>query len=146
MSNTTDFRTPEQEVLRLLEECAEIRRTLKTISGQLARMETRVKHAFPSAAEESRERTTRKLRSNSPSITPQQALVEFDKVAGLAASGAIEEAERILEGKSGSDLLMIAKEVGVTFPKSKPSIRAMREAIFGKVRESVLLSRHSRRT
>jgi hypothetical protein len=30
-----EFRTPEQEVLKLLEECAELRRTLKTISAQL---------------------------------------------------------------------------------------------------------------
>jgi hypothetical protein len=146
MSNATDFRTPEQEVLKLLEECAEIRRALKSISGQLARMETRVKHAFPAVAQASRERASRNLRSSAASITPQEALAEFDKVAGLAASGAIEEAERILEAKTGPDLLVIAKEVGVSFSKSKPSIRAMRKAIFGKVRESVLLSRHNPRS
>jgi hypothetical protein len=145
MSNATDFRTPEQEVLKLLEECSEIRRALKTISGQLARMETRVKQAFPAAAHEFQDRASRKYHSSSPSISPQEALAEFDKVAGLAASGAMEEAERILEAKSGQDLLVIAKEVGVSFSKSKPSIRAMREAIFGKIRESVLLSRHSPR-
>jgi hypothetical protein len=146
MSNATDFRTPEQEVLKLLEECAEIRHALKSISGQLARMETRVKHAFPAVAQVSRERASRNLRSSAASITPQEALAEFDKVAGLAASGAIEEAERILEAKNGPDLLVIAKEVGVSFSKSKPSIRAMRKAIFGKVRESVLLSRHNPRS
>jgi hypothetical protein len=64
----------------------------------------------------------------------------------LAESGANEEAERILEAKSAPDLLVIAKELGVTFPKSKPSFRKMREAIFGKVRESVLLSRHNPRS
>jgi hypothetical protein len=67
-------------------------------------------------------------------------------MVGLAASGVNEEAERILEGKSAPDLFLIAKELGVTFPKSKPSIRSIREAIFGKVRESLLLTRHSPRT
>jgi hypothetical protein len=67
-------------------------------------------------------------------------------VVGLVTSGANDEAERILESKPAADLLVIAKELGVSFPKSKPSIRAMREAIFGKVRESILLSRHNPRT
>ena len=145
MSSDTGFRTPEQEVLRLLEECAELRRTLKTISAQIGRMENRVKRAFPAVAEQIRERRAG-FRSNRGTITPERALAEFDKVVGLAAAGANEEAERFLESKSGPDLLVIAKEVGITFPKSRPSIKAMREAIFGKVRESVLLSRHNTRT
>lgn len=145
MSSDLEFRTPEQEVLKLLEECAELRRTLKAISAQVGRMESRVKRAFPAAAAQARERKVRISRSGEATITPTQALAEFDRVVGLAASGANEEAERILEAKSAPDLLVIAKELGVTFSKSKPSIKAMRDAIFGKVRESVLLSRHTRR-
>jgi hypothetical protein len=64
----------------------------------------------------------------------------------LVAAGAIEEAEGIVEAKPAEDLLVIARELGVSFAKSKPSVRAMREAIFGKVRESVLLSRHHPRS
>jgi hypothetical protein len=141
----SDFRTPEQEVLKLLEECAELRRTLKAISSQIGRMESRVKRAFPAAAAQARERKAGAASSSKSILTPEQALAEFDRVVGLAASGASDEAERILETKSGSDLLAIAKELGVTFPKSKPSIKKMREAVFGKIRESVLLSRHSPR-
>src|SRR5262249_31673192 len=145
VSSDPQFRTPEQEVLKLLDECAELRRTLKTISAQVGRMETRLKRAFPAAAAQVRERKVGSP-SGKATITPEQALAEFDKVVELAASGANEEAERVLEAKSASDLLVIAKELGVTFSKSKPSIRAMREAIFGKVRESVLLSRHNTRS
>lgn len=145
MSSDLEFRTPEQEVLKLLEECAELRRTLKTISAQVGRMENRVKRAFPAAAAQARERKARTSRSGEATITQEQALVEFDRVVRLAASGANEEAERILEAKSAPDLLVIAKELGVTFSKSKSSIKAMRDAIFGKVRESVLLSRHTSR-
>lgn len=145
MSSDSEFRTPEQEVLKLLDECAELRRTLKTISAQIGRMENRVKRAFPAAAAQIRERKIG-FQPSKATITPEQALAEFDKVVGLAASGANEEAERVLETKSAPDLLAIAKELGVTFSKSKPSIKAMREAIFGKVRESVLLSRHNTRT
>jgi hypothetical protein len=109
-------------------------------------METRVKRAFPAVAEQVRERKARGMHSTEASITPEQALAEFDRVVGLAASGANDEAERTLEEKSASDLLLIAKELGVSFPKSKPSVRTIREAIFGKVRESILLTRHNPRT
>jgi len=145
VSSDLEFRTSDQEVLKLLEECAELRRTLKAISAQVGRMENRVKRAFPAAAVQARERKARTNRFGGATITPEQALAEFDRVAALAASGANEEAERILEAKSAPDLLVIAKELGVTFSKSKPSIKVMRDAIFGKVRESVLLSRHTSR-
>jgi hypothetical protein len=145
VSSDTEFRTPEQEVLKLLEECVELRRTLKTISAQLSRIENRVKRAFPAVAEQARKRKVGGTLSANTSITPEQALAEFDKVVGLAASGANDEAERILEAKTASELLAIAKELGVSFPKSNPSIRAMREAIFGKIRETIMLTRHSTR-
>lgn len=64
----------------------------------------------------------------------------------LAASGAPDEAERAVRDKPAADLLFIAKELGISLPKSKPSPNAAREAILGKVRESLLLSRHNPRT
>jgi phosphoglycolate phosphatase-like HAD superfamily hydrolase len=145
VSDHLEFRTPEQEVLKFLEECAEIRLTLKTISAQLGRMELRAKRAFPAVVEQLRERKNRTTRSAVASITPEQALAEFDRIVKLASSGASQEAERALEKMAGPDLLLIAKELGVSFPKSKPSVKATREAIFGKVRESILLTRHNPR-
>jgi len=108
-------------------------------------MENRVKRAFPTVAAHVRERKIGSGHSSRATIKAVEALAEFDKIVGMAASGRNEEAERILEAKSAPDLLVIAKELGVTFPKSRPSIKAMREAIFGKVRESVLLTRHNPR-
>jgi hypothetical protein len=145
VSGNATFRTPEQEVLKLLEECAELRQTLKSMSAQLSRMEARVKHAFPAVSERALVRKTDGSHLSAP-ISAEQALAEFDRVVKLATSGAHDEAERILQEKPASDLLAIAKEVGVSFPTSKPSIRTMREAIFGKVRESILLTRHNPRT
>ncbi len=145
MSSDSEFRTPEQEVLKLLEECAELRMTLKTISAQIGRMENRVKRAFPTVAAQARSRKVENTRSSKATITPEEALAEFDRIVGLASSGGNRQAERILEGKSAPDLRLIAKELGVIFPKSKPSITAMREGIFGKVRESILLARHNTR-
>jgi hypothetical protein len=145
MSGEGDFRTPEQEVLKLLEDCADLKRTLQSIAAQVGRMETRVKRAFPQAAEKLRERAKQAKSVSTSSITGEQAQAEFENIVRIASSGSTNEAERLLNEKSASDLFAIAKEVGVAFSKSKPSIKAMREGIFGKVRESILLSRHTPR-
>jgi hypothetical protein len=128
-----------------LEECAELRITLKTISSQLGRMEARVKHAFPDVAKQVRERRSHSDPDDGPPMSSEQAQAEFDAIVKLAASGNSEQAERKLRDKSASDLLAIAKELGVSFAGGKPSIKAAREAIFGKVRESIQLSKHSPR-
>jgi hypothetical protein len=145
VSGDTEFRSPEQEVLKLLDECAELRRTLKGISAQIGRMETRVKRAFPIVAELARDRTAKGAQSSAASISAEQALAEFDRIVILAGKGGGEEAERALQERSAAELLIIAKELGVSFPKSKPSVRSIREGIIGKVRESILLTRHNPR-
>lgn len=141
----SDFRTTDQEVLKLLEECGELRRTLQTISAQVSRIEKRVKSAFPVAAKMVEEKK-RAFNRREQTLAPEQALERFDQIVKIAAAGATSEAERLLESQSAADLLSIAREVGISFPTNKPSIRAMREGISGKVRESLLLSRHSNRT
>lgn len=145
MSGESEFRTPEQEVLKLLEECGELKRTLKSVSAQLSRIENRIKAAFPAVAKRVSERHSAQLRQKASSLSSEQALTEFDGLVKLASSGATLEAERQLERHSSLDLFTIAKELGVSFPSNKPSIKSMRHAILGKVRESILLSRHSRR-
>jgi hypothetical protein len=145
VSSDSEFRTSEQEVLKLLEECAELKTMLKAISAQIGRMEKRVKNAFPTLGEQARSRKVAGTHSSKASITPEEALAEFDRIVRTAASGDSKQAERILESKSAPDLRVIAKELGVSFPKSKPTIKAMREGIFGKIRESILLARHNTR-
>ncbi|WP_194459571.1 hypothetical protein [Bradyrhizobium sp. CCBAU 53421] len=145
MTTESGFRNTDEEVLKLLEECGELRRTLKTISSQLARIEARVKGAFPQAAKTLNDRRTANSALKTSTLSSEQALGKFDRIVNLASSGATSEAETYLARQASADLFAIAKEVGVTFPSSKPSVRAMRDAILGKVRESILLSRHSRR-
>jgi cell division septum initiation protein DivIVA len=145
VSSGLEFRDGEQEVVKLLEECAELRRTLKSISGQLGRIENRVKHAFPAATKKVQERKTARANFSASTLSAAEALAEFDKLVALVATGASQDAEQIVDSRSSADLFAIARELGVTFPKSRPSLNDLRTAIFGKVRESVLLSRHSTR-
>jgi hypothetical protein len=145
VTTETEFRSADQEVIKLLEECSELKRTLRTVSAQLGRIENRVRAAFPVASKIVRERNSAASKQKASSLAPDQALAEFDHIVKLASSGATVDAENYVERKSASDLYAIAKEVGVIFQNNKPSIKTMREAILGRVRESILLSRHSPR-
>jgi hypothetical protein len=142
--NTKNFRTETEEVVKLLDEYRELKSLLREISGRLSRIEIRLKKVFPLSAARSDEkaRHTRKGSDAGPMLTPQQAEEVFDEAVRLARNNP-EEAEAFLSNKHSSELLAVAKELGISFSKSKPSPRATREAIYGKIRESLLLSHHS---
>ena len=146
MTIEPEFRNKDEEVLKLLDDCQELKQALKTISSQLGRIEARVKHAFPSVAATIKERTLKRSHTNAPTLRRDQALAEFDKIVSLAATGAEADAEKLVATKAFPDLQLIASELGVTFPQSKPSFKKLQLAILGKVKESLLLSRHTRRT
>lgn len=143
--STVEFRTPEQEVEKLLEECQMLRGTLKEISARLSRMENRVRRAFPTSAVKVAAR--QRIRSDRPSdgiaslLTSEQALAEFERAVQLARNDPI-SAENYLHNKSSADLATIAREVGVSFRKGRPSRKAVKDALYGKIRESLLLSKH----
>jgi hypothetical protein len=146
MNNSAGFKTPDEEVEQLLEECQKLRATLGEISGQVGRMEKRVKRAFPEPARRVSERlrlhSVKHSDRSSPSLTHEEAQAEFDKVVRIAANDP-GRAERFLLEKSSADLFAIAKEVGITFGKSNPSVKVITDALYGRIRESLLLSKHN---
>ena len=142
MNEAPQFRTSDEEISKLLRECSELRQTLKAISAQLARMENRIKLAFPNVVHQ--RQPTRRAPTET-SLSAEDAQLRFNELVALASEGKTLEAERELESISAADLLAVTKQVGVSFPRSKPSVRAMRDAILGKIRESLLLSRQFHR-
>lgn len=145
VSTAAAFRTTDEEIEKLLEECQKLRSTLKEISSQVSRMENRVKRAFPApagkVAERQRLKSSRAPDPSGSSLTSEQALAEFDKAVQLASCDP-QTAESFLLEKRPDDLVAIARELGIAFGKSKPSMRAVKDAVVGRVRESLLLSRH----
>jgi len=148
MNPDVQFRSTDQEVEKLLEECQILRSTLKEISSQISRMENRVKRAFPAPAARvsvrQRERSAVPPDGIKSSLTPEEALAEFDKIVKVASNDP-PSAERLLLSKPTAYLVAIARELGISFRKGKPSRRAVQEALYGKIRESILLSKHTAR-
>jgi len=146
VSDLTGFKTPDEEVEQLLEECQKLRGTLAEISGQVARMEKRVKRAFPEPAKRVNDRlliqSARHSDHSAPSLTHDEALAEFDKAVQLAGKDPA-GAEKFLLEKRLADLVVIAREVGVSFGQRKPSFKVVKDALYGRIRESLLLSKHN---
>jgi hypothetical protein len=146
VSDLTGFKTPDEEVEQLLEECQKLRGTLAEISSQVARMEKRVKRAFPEPAKRVSDRlraqSARHSDQSGPSLTHDEALAQFDMAVQLAGKDPA-GAERFLAEKRLADLTVIAREVGISFGQSKPSFKAIKDALYGRIRESLLLSKHN---
>lgn len=144
---TAEFRNPEQEVEKLVEECQIIREALKEISLRVARIENRAKRAFPAAASRvaSTDAANRGAAVTHSPLTPEQALIEFDEAVKLATTRP-SDAERFLRNKTSGDLIAIARELGISFSRSKPSRREVQDALYSRIRESISLTRHTLRT
>lgn len=142
MNEAPQFRTGDEEVSKLLQEVSELRQTLKAISGQLGRMENRIRLAFPKI---SAQRPARRPKTDVPSLSSEQASLKFESLVQLASDRRTVDAERELEDLSGADLQQIARQIGASFPSTKPSVKALREGILGKIREAVLLGRQFHR-
>lgn len=101
------------------------RRALQEMSSQLGRMETRVKRAFPLEANKVQERRRTQSLQTEATLAPEQALAEFDRIVALASTGATHDADSALQKIALPDLMIMAKELGVAFPKNKPSAKAL---------------------
>lgn len=146
MTSDSPFRSSDQEIISLLQECRELKSALVAISAQVSRIERRVKQAFPVIAQRANESVAAKRKITHSTMSSEEALAEFDRIVEIAASGSRGEAERTLEEKSNADLLVIAKELGVNFPNNKPSHKSIKSSIYNKIKESLLLGRHNIRT
>jgi len=145
MSDEDIFNTPEQEVVMMAKELAEIREILRELSRKLSRIEARANRAFPCAitkhATTSKERKKSEI-SSIPTMTPEQAMRLYDDVVDRAKEGNPAKARQLLDVLELADLNLLRSELGVSLGKRKPSRRVLMEAVLGRVSESVMLTKH----
>ena len=141
---TEEFRTPPEELIHLLNQIVELKLSLREISGKLSRIEQHVRRAFrlpkgplggPTGPRQSRPNLS------PPTLSSSEALKVFDELPLLLESHGRECVERRLDSLEIPDLRLIVKELGAPLP-SKPSRRALTNAILGRANESRLLSRN----
>jgi hypothetical protein len=141
---TEEFRTPPEELQRLLDQIDELRLSLREISGKLSRIEQHVRRAFrvPKGPLSGAISSRQSRHSLAPStLSSSEALKLFDELPPLLENHGRECVERRLDSLEIPDLRLIVKELGAPLP-SKPSRRTLTNAILGRANESRLLSRN----
>jgi hypothetical protein len=142
------FNTASEEVARLIAEVRETKELLRELSSKLSRIDTRLRRAFPPAFAKEKERKTRGGMSaghEAPTISPEQATALYEELVGLARENRFEEVQNRLSSLSVADLSLLRQELGASLGKRKPSPKTLIELILGRIKESVMLSKHTNR-
>lgn len=134
------------DVEALAGEMRDLKEALREISGKLGRIEKRLRAFFPTSFPESKGRREKPLdlRENPPTMTPQQVLDFYSELVSLARSGQEREVEARAAKLGISDLALLVRELGAPLGK-KPNRTALTKSLIGRLKESVLLSRHTNR-
>ena len=136
------FRTPEDEVKALAEELRQLKELLRDISRKVVQIEGRAKRAFPLAfpKQPDREKPLGPRLTDSPTISPPEALKLYDDLVGMAKEQQKEEVQRRLENMALPNLFLLSRELGISLGKSKPSRRTLMSGVLGRINESIMLS------
>lgn len=140
-----EFRTPEQEVSRLLDELAGLRDQLRGIGATLGRLELRIKRAFPNVAAERQSRGANDRGKTEPSLTPEKALQLYDDAVKQAKLGSQDRALAEVQKLALPDLAVLHRELGLSLGRSKPSRKILMNGIINRIKQSVMLSQHTSR-
>jgi hypothetical protein len=147
MNEDNPFNTPGEEVKRLIEEVREAKEALRDVSKRLSQIEVRIQRTFPLLIPKKGRGTRERVpgAAAEPTITPEQAIRAYDEMVELARKDDHQSVHDRLASLGLGDLNLLRLELGASIGKKKPSRRVLEEAIIGRIRESVLLSRHSNR-
>jgi len=142
------FNTPSEEVSRLVKELTETKEALRELSGKLARIETRLSRVFPAAFAKAASNPKKEKvgkTSEPTTLTDTSAKDLYERLVEDARNNRFDEVHQRLSSLSVPDLSFLRRELGASLGKKKPSPNALIEVILGRIRESVMLSKHSNR-
>jgi hypothetical protein len=118
---------------------------MREVSGKLGRIEKRLRLFFPqSFPDERRKAAEGDIREMSPTITPQRALEMYTELLEIARTGREEQIQSRIAGIALPDLALLVRELGAPLGK-KPTRPALTKSLMGRLRESIMLSRHTLR-
>jgi hypothetical protein len=146
MSEQDLFNTPSDELKRLVDELRVVKEALREVSKRLAQIDMRMRRSFPTLfPEHSTKRDRMQSSSDQPTLTPEQATQLYEELVTLAQNDKQSSVHDRLSAVSLPDLNLLRRELGATIGKKKPSRKALEDAILGRIRESVMLTRHANR-
>jgi hypothetical protein len=133
------------DVEALAREMKNLKETLRDVSGKLGRIEKRLRVFFSTVFPHSKPRARAERLENSPaSMTPDQVLNVYNDLINLARSDRPTQVEDKLNSLTLGDLALLVKELGAPMG-SKPTRTLLVKSVLGRLKQSIMLSRHTPR-
>lgn len=138
------FQPDREEIMELSDEVAEIKAIMREISRKLTRIETQLKGGLTSVSKTSESKV---FQSNvdgkkAEKLSPEQVLEVYEELRLKAKAGNEEEVKQKLSDMNLTDLNLLCWELGASVRGKTPSRKKMLDAILGRIKQSLMLSRH----
>ena len=132
----------EQESGGLVEEIGELKEILREVSRKLTRLEAQVKRGVLSAGSKTSEFAAVAEVNKPANLSAGNILVVYEELRLQAKNGNEEDVRKKLLAMSATDLNLICCELGMPPSSKNPSRKKMFELIIGRIKQSLMLSRH----
>ncbi len=135
----------DSENSQLVDEITELKEILREVSRKLTRIETKVKRGGISATPKVSEPTVSQPDETSEkpaSLSTEQVIQIYEQLRLKAKNGQEEEVRKKLLSMTATNLSLICLELGMPPTAKNPSRKKMIEIILGRIKQSLMLSRH----
>ena len=135
----------DEETVQLVDEIGELKEILREVSRKLTRIETKVKRAGIAAASKTSELSNSQATADVQkpvNLSAENVLEVYEELRLKAKNGKEQEVREKLLAMSATDLNLMCCELGMPPSSKNPSRRKMFELIIGRIKQSLMLSRH----
>ncbi|WP_373535122.1 hypothetical protein [Microcoleus sp.] len=136
------FAANEQESGGLVDEIGELKEILREVSKKLTRIEAQVKRGVLSAASKNSQLSTVADVNKPANLSAGNVLEVYEELRLQAKKGHELEVRQKLSAMSATDLNLMCCELGMPPSSKNPSRKKMFELIIGRIKQSLMLSRH----
>ena len=132
----------EEESGGLVDEIGELKEILREVSQKLTRIETQVKRGVLSAKSKNSELATVADVDKPANSSAGNVLEVYEELRLQAKNGNELEVRQKLSAMSATNLNLMCCELGMPPSSKNPSRKKMFELIIGRIKQSLMLSRH----
>ncbi|MGB3264291.1 MAG: hypothetical protein WBA89_10035 [Microcoleus sp.] len=132
----------DEETRGLVDEIGELKEILREVSKKLTRIEAQVKRGVLSAASKHSQLSTVADVNKPASLSAGNVLEVYEELRLQAKNGRELEVRQKLSAMSATDLNLMCCELGMPPSSKNPSRKKMFELIIGRIKQSLMLSRH----
>jgi cysteinyl-tRNA synthetase len=135
----------DEQTVQLVDEIGELKEILREVSRKLTRIETKVKRGATAAASKTSEVQNYQAAvdvNKSANLSAENVLQVYEELRLKAKNGNEQEVTQKLLAMSATDLNLMCCELGMPPTSKNPSRRKMFDLIIGRIKQSLMLSRH----